>query len=64
MKRDLRVYLGDILESISLIQDYTANITEDKFMKSVKIQDAVVRRFEIIGEAVKHISQDFKKRVS
>lgn len=61
MKRDLQVYLEDILESIDLIQNYTANVTEDKFMKSVKIQDAVVRRFEIIGEAVKHIPKEIKK---
>lgn len=62
MKRDVRVYLDDILESIGLIQKYTANITEDEFRKSVDIQDAVIRRLEIIGEAVKHIPDEMRKK--
>lgn len=62
MKRDVRVYLDDILESIELIQKYTANVTEDEFRKSVEIQDAVIRRLEIIGEAVKHIPSEMKKK--
>ncbi|KKQ34772.1 MAG: hypothetical protein US51_C0028G0007 [Microgenomates group bacterium GW2011_GWA2_37_6] len=61
MKRDLQVYFEDILDSIDLIEKYTANITKVEFIKSLKIQDAVIRRYEIIGEAVKHIPQDFKK---
>ena len=62
MKRNLQVYLDDILESIKLIQKYTANVTEDKFMQSFEIQDAVVRRFEIIGEAVNHIPDEVRKK--
>lgn len=62
MKRDVRVYLDDILESIELIQKYTADVTEDKFRKSVDIQDAVIRRLEIIGEAVKHIPDEMRKK--
>lgn len=62
MKRDVRVYFDDILESIELIQKYTANITEDEFRKSVDIQDAVIRRLEIIGEAVKHIPDEMRKK--
>ena len=62
MKRDYRVYLDDIIESIELIQKYTADVTEDEFRKSVEIQDAVIRRLEIIGEAVKHIPSEMKKK--
>lgn len=50
MKRDVGVYLEDILESIKRIEEYTQKITEEDFYKNVPIQDAVVRRFEIIGE--------------
>lgn len=62
MKRDVRVYFDDTLESIKLIQKYTANVTEDEFGKSVDIQDAVIRRLEIIGEAVKHIPVEMRKK--
>lgn len=58
MKRDISVYLEDILESIKRIDEYTQNITEEDFYSNVSIQDAVVRRFEIIGEAAKHIPQE------
>ena len=62
MKRDVRVYLDDILESIERIQDYVKGLSEDQFMDAVDIQDAVVRRLEIIGEAVKHISKDVRDK--
>ena len=60
MKRDNRVYLEDILESIALIKKYTAGISEKEFESDVKLQDAVTRRLEIIGEATKHISKKFR----
>jgi len=53
MKRDLKIYLDDITESIQRIQDYIEHITEQEFYNSVEKQDAVLRRLEIIGEAVK-----------
>lgn len=58
MKRDFRVYIDDILESIERIKEYTKNLSEEKFAKEIQIQDAIVRRFEIIGEAVKHIPKE------
>lgn len=61
MKRDLAVYLEDILESIKLIEKYTNSLSYEQFENNIPIQDAVIRRFEIIGEAVKHIPSDFKK---
>ncbi|MBI2906501.1 MAG: DUF86 domain-containing protein [Chloroflexi bacterium] len=55
MKRHPRLYLEDILKSIDIIQDHTKGITEEGFYGSMLIQDAVVRRLEIIGEAAKHV---------
>lgn len=60
MKRDYRVYLDDILESIERIEEYTQGKNETDFKKDTKLQDAVLRRLEIIGEAVKHIPDDVK----
>ena len=50
MNRDIRVYIQDILESIDRIEEYTSTLTEEAFGNSVQVQDAVLRRFEIIGE--------------
>lgn len=62
MKRDVKVFLEDILESIEKIEEYTANIDEDDFYENSIIQDAVLRRLEIIGEAVKNILDDFREK--
>lgn len=62
MKKDPKIFLQHILESISEIEKYTKDISEDKFMKSTQIQDAVVRRLEIIGEAAKNIPGDIRDR--
>lgn len=53
MKRDIRVYIEDILESITKIEEYTKAIAEDDFYENTQVQDGVVRNLEIIGEAVK-----------
>ena len=60
MTRDVRVYIEDILESIEKIDEYTKNITEEVFSGSAQVQDAVLRRLEIIGEAVKNIPKDLR----
>lgn len=62
MKRDFRVYLDDILESITRIEEYIKGISEEEFLKNVPTQDAAIRRFEIIGEAVKHIPDEIKQK--
>ena len=62
MKRDISVYLYDILESIAQIEKYTCKIDEHQFEEGDQLQDAVVRRIEIIGEAVKSIPQSVRKK--
>ncbi len=59
-KRKLDVYLQDILESIEQIQEYLDGIDEEEFYKNSEKQDAVLRRLEIIGEAVKRIPDDIR----
>lgn len=59
--RDL-TYLEHIKESIDKIQSYTRNLSEETFQESTLIQDAVVRQFEIIGEATKKLSDDIKQQ--
>lgn len=62
MKRDLGLYLDDILDCIEKIQLHTSGITEKQFYENVLVEDAVVRRLEIIGEAAKHIPPRIRGR--
>jgi len=60
MKNDL-LYIDHILESIEKIESYTNDLTKKEFSKNELVQDAVIRNFEIIGEASKKISKDTKQ---
>ena len=61
MKRDARVYIEDILEAITKIEEYMKGLSSDEeFYKNTQTQDAVLRRLEIIGEAVKNIPEEFR----
>ena len=62
MKRDVRVHIADILESIARIEEYTTGINREEFLRIQQIQDAVLRRLEIIGEAVKHVPQELRTK--
>ena len=55
-KRDEIVFLEDILECINKIAEYTEDVTEVEFEQNAEKQGAVIRRIEIIGEAVKSFS--------
>ena len=59
MQRD-NEYLTDILEACKLVIFYTSRLSKDEFLNDVKCQDAVIRRFEIIGEAARRISDEVK----
>lgn len=55
----LQDYLEHILEAIKRIEDYCVDIDELGFISSQLIQDAVIRNFEVIGEASKNIERLF-----
>lgn len=58
MKSD-RLYLSNIQDCIQRIESYTTE-GKTKFLKTSMIQDAVIRNFEIIGEATKRLSPGLK----
>ena len=58
MSRD-RLYLEQIRERIERIEEYTAD-GADVFRASPMAQDAVIRNFEVVGEAVKRISDGLR----
>lgn len=55
-----KMLLQDIHESCINILDFTNEYTFESFAKDIKTQAAVIRMFEIIGEASKNLSKDFK----
>jgi uncharacterized protein with HEPN domain len=55
-------FLSDIQEATRRVGIYTKNVDYENFLKDIKTQDAVIRNLEIIGEAVKNISDDFKDK--
>jgi len=59
-KRDTLLLLGDILESAQKILSYTSNYSLEDFINDDKTSDAVIRNFEIIGEASNRLPEDFK----
>ncbi|NCO11201.1 DUF86 domain-containing protein [Candidatus Pacearchaeota archaeon CG_4_9_14_0_2_um_filter_39_13] len=62
MKRDYKLYIQDIFESIEYIEAYTAKLSQEEFNKDIKVQDAVIRRLEIIGEASRNIPGALKEK--
>ena len=60
MDKDPRIFLEHILESIALIEEYTDGKTQADVLNTIELQDKVVRRLEIIGEAVRNLSQTLR----
>jgi uncharacterized protein with HEPN domain len=61
MKKDFTIYLKDIVDSITHIETYTSNAIQTSFEEDEYMQDAVIRRFQIIGEAAKRIPEEIKQ---
>jgi uncharacterized protein with HEPN domain len=61
MKKDDLLFVGHILDSISKIERYVDGLTIDDFIDKELVQDGVIRNFEIIGEATKKLSPQFRK---
>ena len=63
-EKSARLYLEDILTSISRIETYLGKLSFEEFGKDQKTIDAVVRNLEIIGEAARNIPEDFSEKYS
>jgi uncharacterized protein with HEPN domain len=58
--KDSIIYIEHIKSCILKIKDYTKDLDEAGFLQNTMIQDAVIRNFEIIGEATKYIENNFR----
>ena len=59
-ERTDKEFLIDIKKATTKILTYSENLDFEQFIKDFKTQDAIVRNIEIIGEAVKNLSEDFR----
>lgn len=62
MIKDPKIFIEHILECIELIEEYVKGKVKEDFINSKQLQDAIIRRIEIIGEAVKNIPPEIKNK--
>ncbi len=60
MKRDYKLFIQDVLSAIESISFFIKDMSFEEFNEDDKTSSAVVRKLEIIGEAVKHIPSSLK----
>ena len=61
-KREPSLLVEDIIDSAVKILDYTQNLSFEEFTKDGKTIDAVIRNFEIVGEAANRLPEAFKDK--
>jgi uncharacterized protein with HEPN domain len=62
MKRDSTLFLKDIVKACEYIQKFVEGLTFEEFLRDEKTSSAVIRKFEVIGEAVKGIPEFIRNR--
>jgi len=60
--RDYTLYLKDILEAMEAIEKFVEGIDFDNFQKNDMVSSAVIRKFEIIGEATKNVPETIRSK--
>lgn len=64
MKRTFLLFIKDIEKAILNIESFVSGIIEEQFLKDEMRQSAIIRQLEIIGEAVKNLPEEFRKKYS
>jgi len=60
--RNISLYLQDILDAMHAIEKFVEGIDFEEFKADDKTASAVIRKFEIIGEAAKQVPEDMRKK--
>jgi uncharacterized protein with HEPN domain len=60
--KDDKIFLSHILECIARIEQFSQGLDEKEFCRNILKQDAIIRELEVIGEASKNLSEDFKEK--
>ena len=61
MKRDSKLFVKDIIDAMESIERFIGNMTLEDLQEDEKTSSAVIRKFEIIGEAVKYMPNKVKE---
>ena len=61
MKRDYNLFLRDIILAMRSIEEFLGDMDLDELSVDDKTSSAIIRKFEIIGEATKHLPEDLKE---
>jgi len=61
MKRDYRLFIRDIISAMESIERFVEGMSLEKLMQDDKTSSAVIRKFEIIGEATKRLPDELKE---
>jgi len=64
MRRDHCLFIKDILEAMESIEGFVEGMTLEELTLDDKTSSAVIRKFEMIGEAAKHIPQEMRDKFS
>lgn len=62
MRKDPTILITHILNSIASLEKYSRGLKKDDFLNNEEKQDAIIRKLEIIGEAVTNLEHDFRDR--
>jgi len=62
MKRDSKLFIKDIIEAMEVIEKFVGNMTFEELKADEKTSSAVIRKFEVIGEAAKYMPNNVKER--
>ena len=62
MVKDNFVYIYHIRDAIDKIDEYLQGISKKDFLQQTIVHDAIMHELQIIGEAIRHISSDFRKK--
>lgn len=60
MKRDCQLFIKDIIAAMNSIEEFVGDMTLEGLKADEKTSSAVIRKFEIIGEASKHIPPEIR----
>lgn len=64
MKRDISIYVKDILENMERAEKFLQGMNYEEFTSDEKTNFAVIRCIEIMGEAAKHIPDEIREKYS
>ncbi len=59
---DCKLYVNVILEMIEKIESSVVRLSKENFLKDSEMQDATLMRLQVIGENIKNIPQELKKK--